>query len=228
MRLILLLIPTYGGSVFNDDKTEVMVDSPAGVKALQWIADWVDHYGGMDAVERFSAGFGEWLAQDPFFTSQIAMHQQGDFFLTYMKKYAPELNFKVAPLPIPEGGVTVNFSSGWGWSIPRGSKNPDDALKWLGFCAKPEEMAQTLESIPIMENAISEFLQDKKPIWKDFAKIVEGFKDAPFTGCLGVLNTSKYYSIAHKYLQEVIYKRLPVEEAIRKMDAEMQAVLEGG
>jgi ABC-type glycerol-3-phosphate transport system substrate-binding protein len=74
-------------------------------------------------------------ANNPFYSGKVAMIAEGEWQVTFIPKYAPSLDWGVAPLPTPEGVEPLVM----GWPsvvdcIPRGSHHPREAwsfIKWF-------------------------------------------------------------------------------------------------
>lgn len=69
---------------------------------------------------------------NPFYTGKVAMIAEGEWQVTFIPKYAPELDWGVAPLPMPSGAPLMSYGAPSVVDcIPRGCKNPQAAWKFL-------------------------------------------------------------------------------------------------
>lgn len=133
-----------GGDFLSPDGRKCTLDNPQSVGALQYMTDMYDALGGYDKVNIFQSGF-QGAEQDPFFTGKIAMVINGSWNLGGIARYAPDLDFGVAPAPVPEARLKgegifkgqapyITWSGGFSLAIPRGAKHPQQAwrfIKWM-------------------------------------------------------------------------------------------------
>ncbi|MBI4559283.1 MAG: extracellular solute-binding protein [Candidatus Hydrogenedentes bacterium] len=84
-------------------------------------------------------GFGEYQsASNPFYTGKVAMITEGEWQVEFTRKYAPDLDWGVAPIPQPEGAPPVAYSpNAVVDAIPVGSKNEEAAKVFLRWFYSP-------------------------------------------------------------------------------------------
>ena len=87
----------------------------------------------------FQAGSGSYMsANNPFYSGKVAMIAEGEWQATFIPKYAPELDWGVAPLPMPEGIEPLAYGgSVVADCIPRGCKHPEEAWAFLEWFYSP-------------------------------------------------------------------------------------------
>lgn len=133
-----------GGDFMSPDGRTCTLNNPNSVAALQYMSDMYDALGGYDKVNIFQSGF-QGAEQDPFFTGKIAMVINGSWNLGGIARYAPDLDFGVAPAPVPaerlkgEGRFKgqppyITWSGGFSLAMPRGAGHPKEAwrfIKWM-------------------------------------------------------------------------------------------------
>ena len=88
------------GQFLSPDGRRCTMDSQELWKALTAMVSWYDALGGIDAVNTFAGGFTG-NEQDPFMTGKLAMKIDGDGFVNSIARYHPEMDFGVAPVPVP-------------------------------------------------------------------------------------------------------------------------------
>ena len=156
-------IPNYGNSWLylyafqNSAKPTVFLSengrastlaAPENVEALQFMTDVYDALGGVDKVNIFQSGF-QGAEQNPFYTGKIGMVINGNWELGNIARYAPDLDFAVAPAPVPverfEGGGRfkgvdrfVTWTGGFSYAIPTGARNPDAAWRFIKYMSSEE------------------------------------------------------------------------------------------
>jgi multiple sugar transport system substrate-binding protein len=91
--------PTY----FDADGKSTAATDP-GLKAMfEWQKQMVDKLGGYDKLEKYRTTFGdEFGAKNPFMTGQVAMAIDGEWRAGMIDADAPDLNYGVAPFPVPD------------------------------------------------------------------------------------------------------------------------------
>ena len=102
---------------------------------------------GVEAVTRFdsaqNAGFGmEW----PFLSGTFSITLDGQWRVEQLAKYAPNLDYRVAPVPPPQGGRRfAGWSSGNFMVVPTSARHVEGAWEfmkfWSGF-SDPESAAE--------------------------------------------------------------------------------------
>lgn len=107
-------------------------------------------------------GYSDWKMFD---NGQAAMAVNGTYMLPDFKKNATKLweagSIWATPIPAPTGGHSANFANGWAYGLPRLSKHPDVAWKWINTWNQPS--AQVANAL--IEGAAPNTLSS----WKDKA-----------------------------------------------------------
>lgn len=154
----------FGGSFYDAEKNVLTVADPKNIEALQWEVDFADKMGGLDFVN-FASGLGTG-AEDPFVTGQLAMAVRGNFDISNMAVYNPDMNYGITPIPSKEEGQSKNMIGGWGWTIPKGAKNQEASIDFLKYLFSEEvqtEMAQVSASFsPIKSVNEKVFADDER------------------------------------------------------------------
>ena len=158
-----------GGSFVRDEGKKITFTDPKIVAALQWMKDICDFYG-IEEMDRFATGFGA-EAFYPFLSEKCAMDCQEGYLLSMIRRYKPELDFMVAPMPWPEDGVHATWSGGFALVFPVGSKNFKGGLEFGKFLVSKESQVyygKTSEQIPALIEAAHDdyFMNDK--CWRVF------------------------------------------------------------
>jgi multiple sugar transport system substrate-binding protein len=119
----IMMVGGWGGAVFTDDESKLVIDSPESVEALKW---WVNLYTEKvvpNAAEATGFPSGVWLS------GATAMWGLPTWDVPTLHDFG---NFKYDVAPWPKGPVahkTGSFGSGYG--ITKDSKNPDTAWTYL-------------------------------------------------------------------------------------------------
>ena len=118
----------------SDDKRTILCDDQRWIDALQWMVEFYDkNVGDFEIANAFneasqSAGLGQ-----PFVAGKTAMSANGNWFVGDLLR-SPGVEWNVAPMPIPEGGVKSTWSCGFSYVLAPDAQHPDEGwefLKWV-------------------------------------------------------------------------------------------------
>lgn len=212
-----------GGNMFNDDLTEITFSTPEVKKALTYTTDLVTKYGYAPSPEQLPANIS------PFMTNKIAMASAMCFEVLSVE--AADFNWGIAPWPkdVNQGG------SYWtqGMAVYNGTKNKDLALDYLFFLAGEEAqevMAEAGGAAPsLLAMAQSDkYLDAEAPDGMEYFvnEFIEGRAVAePFTAKWNAI-WGDATSVVQTELSLVRTQKESLEEAIPKMEAESQRLLD--
>jgi multiple sugar transport system permease protein len=126
-----------GGHFMSEDGRTCLLNEPAIVEALEWMVNFYDSFKGIEAINSFSSTFqgGQY---DPFLTGKIGMRIDGNWFLQHIAWYAPDLDFGVAPAPVPKGKPFITWSGGFSMAIPRGCRHLKESWEFIKFVTSVE------------------------------------------------------------------------------------------
>ncbi|UOK56135.1 ABC transporter substrate-binding protein [Bacillus sp. OVS6] len=171
---------TFGGDFWDPSKNEVTPDDPGVVKSIQLAKDIWSEFGS-ENLDRFSSGLGKYMsAQNPFFIGKYAMTIDGEWLPTFIKQYAPNLNYGIAPIPYDENQPEFANSGNINTSvfyIPKGAKHPDEAWEFLNWFAKKENMVKftaKLGNLPTLNSALNDSAYADVPGFKEFLEYAGG------------------------------------------------------
>lgn len=142
-----LYVRMYGGFWYNDDGSKLTVNSQPMIDAFTWQQQFFTKYG-VDNVQAFSSGFGEYGSPDaPFYAGKVAMMVEGEWQTgpNFIPALKPELNYGVAAFPPPadhpeRAGTIVN--QGTAVVIPSGAPNKEASAKLLAWMMSPAIVAE--------------------------------------------------------------------------------------
>jgi multiple sugar transport system permease protein len=133
-----------GGQFMSDDARTCTLDDPPIVRALQFMVDIYDAVGqggpespGAAQVDAFAQSF-EGGERDPFFTGKVSMKIDGNWVLGQIADFAPNLNYGVAPAPVPKGNEYITWSGGFSWTIPVGVEDADASWEFIEWMTSEE------------------------------------------------------------------------------------------
>lgn len=137
-----------GGEFLSADGRTCTLAAPENIGALQYMTDVYDALGGNNKVSIYQSGFqgGE---QDPFFTGKLGMKIDGNWTVGNIARYAPGLDFAVAPAPVPKERLEgtgrfagkpkfITWTGGFSFAVPTGARHADAAWRFIRFMSSTE------------------------------------------------------------------------------------------
>ena len=169
-----------GGDFMTADARTCTLDDPRVVDALRYVVSVYDALGGVERVDSFRSTFqsGE---LDPFLNGKVAMKIDSDFFQSIIGEHAPDLRFRVAVAPAPDGKKPLGWAAGFAWVIPRGAKHPEMAFELIRFLTTDRvwQMRATVES-RVAASRGRHFIPELAPLPRVNRQIYERFmRDNP-------------------------------------------------
>ena len=142
-----------GGEFMGPDGRKCTMNNPESVASLDYMVSVYDALGGVTRIDSYASGF-QAQELDPFLTDKVAMKVDGNWVLESIGRYRPDLDFAVAPAPVPddrlaqtEGGKPGRFagqdpfltwSGGFSYAIPRGAAHREEAWRFIKWMCSPE------------------------------------------------------------------------------------------
>ena len=129
------MIYQAGGSIYNEDKTELTLAEPESVEGI-------DFYLGMHEAGSLQtpADIGASWCGEAFGQARAAMTMEGNWLIPAMENDFPDTSFEIAELP--EGAQQGNLSFTVAYSIGVDSVNKEAAWVLLQYLTGPEGMAE--------------------------------------------------------------------------------------
>jgi multiple sugar transport system substrate-binding protein len=137
----------FGGGYYSNDGTKITLASDPVVQALEWEKQFY-LTPGPEQVDRLKSGFGDYESpQAGFYAGKVAMMVEGEWQPTFIKKFAPNLRYGVAPIPYPAAhserkGTALVYGTVVG--IPSNVKDVDRVWKMLAWMEKPENLTDIM------------------------------------------------------------------------------------
>lgn len=132
----------FGDNLYDYKNDKVTCTSKANIDALTFMISSSQKPYELEKIKKFISGFGEYESpNNPFFTKQLAMDIQGQWFQTFIKKYAKDLNYGIVPIPYPDGHPELKnggqIQSGMLY-ISKASKNKEAAFEFINWLTSDE------------------------------------------------------------------------------------------
>lgn len=138
-----LLGTVHGGRWYADDGTPTP-DDAGNVAGADFYVDNVISKYGVDKIDRFASGFGDYQSpQNPFYQGKLAMVVDGEWQPSFIDEYAPDLEWGVAPIPHPDDRPELANSTlvePGTLFIPSNSQHPDEAWEFMKYLVSAEAM----------------------------------------------------------------------------------------
>ena len=137
-----------GGSFLSPDGRTCTLNDPRIVEALKYVTGVYDALGGVQKVDGFSSAF-QTNELDPFLTGRVAMMINGNWVLNTVATYKPDMNFGVAPAPVPAWRLEaakkdpslppyITWSGGFSWAIPARARHAELAWEFIRWMSSLE------------------------------------------------------------------------------------------
>ncbi|MDX1932946.1 MAG: ABC transporter substrate-binding protein [Capsulimonadales bacterium] len=163
----------FGGGFYDETTGTVSLNTPPNRRALEYLAE-AHRKLGFENIVRFTSGLTgdsggsvDW----PFISGAYSIVVDGQWRIEQLAKFAPDLPYRTAPLPPPNGGTP---NAGWANAdmllIPRDARQPEGAWEFIRFWSgltRPETAAEFFLRggwLPIRP-AIAE-----SPIYRDYVR----------------------------------------------------------
>lgn len=126
----------FGGGFALDENNEVRLNTPENLRALEAIVRYRKEVG-FDNVVRFQAGLNdiEGAASWAFMHGDLSVTYDGQWRVEELRKFKPDLEYRVYPIPPPrEGGTPLGGQVGGNYMIvPISAKQKAGAWEFLKF-----------------------------------------------------------------------------------------------
>ncbi len=177
-----------GVQYLSDDGLTPYLDDPRLVEALAWTRDFSAMYG-VEALNQFASGFGV-RELDSFLSGKVAMTGDEVFMLSRIRRYAPDLNFGIAPIPWPEDGQRASWSGGFAFVVPTGCPHPEEAMEFIAYMVREESQAlfgKRSAQLPANRRATRDPFFSEDPNWRAMVAEMEYSYHRPVTPVGGVM-----------------------------------------
>jgi len=197
-----------GGRLFNDDMTKCLVNSDAGVAALQYYLTLLydDKVDSVDLEPRDSQGFAQ---------GKTAMFGRGPWVLSFLQDAAPNLNYDVAPFP----GKSIPFVDGLVVNADSKSKNAVwEFLSWFMQADNFGRWQEALNSVPLLSDVA------QRPYFQK-NKILAAFSEQPLYDVPQHERLLEMKKILGDYMAKAVYHELTPKQALDQAAKEIDAIL---
>ena len=208
----------FGGKMVSDDLKTPLFDQPPAKEAVQYYLDILYKYkiDGLDNPRDYRA----------FGNKQTAMFGRGPWVVPRFKEIAPDLvygtNYEVAVFPEYHAKAeSIAFIDAI--AVSKGAKHPNEAwdlIRWLVMDEKRFASSQIESgSVPLLTTAA------KDPYYQGEGQFMKVYMDQ---AVWQEPHHKHFYELKTKfggYLERIIYKKMGIDEALKKAADEAKAIL---
>jgi len=139
----------FGGSNYADVGHTLTVNSQANIDSYKWAQSFYKKFGATKVID-FQSGFGDYASsENGFFAGKVAMAVDGEWVVgpNFIPKFAPELNYGVAPIPVATNRLDKYGSATVGGTIvvvPASTKDKQATAKMLAWMESPQTVADIM------------------------------------------------------------------------------------
>lgn len=140
----------FEGRFADLEAGRVTPGDPGVIAAYEFAKGWAADMG-PQKVQTFLSTFvppDNPTEQHPFLIGRVAMMISGDWVLSWLDRYAPDLDFGVTYIPVPRAGADPStWAGGWALVVPTGSDYVEEAFDFMRWYAgEPGQRIYTLET----------------------------------------------------------------------------------
>jgi multiple sugar transport system substrate-binding protein len=229
-----LILHLFGGELVAPETGRITADHPGNIAGVAWYKNLVDRQGGIEAVSAFSSGFGrDQGASNPFYVDKVAMMLNGEWNPYWVSRYAPFLQYGVAPVPPPAAHPERANSTWLGgnvFCIPTDHRRPEAAWEFLAWTQTLEAQilfAYAMNNVPNQRAALTApKLRAGPPFRKKYAIFLD-LADSPNAGYFPALPvTNLYMNQLNTAIERVLYGDRTPEQALREVRERVQTELD--
>jgi multiple sugar transport system substrate-binding protein len=126
--------PAFGKGFYDQASQSLILDSSDNLRALTFLVECRRKLG-FENVLRFNSGLSTGSAAEwPFISGAFSVTVDGQWRVEQLAQYAPNLEYRTAPLPPPAGGRRhAGWANGNFMIVPRGAAQPQGAFEFIKF-----------------------------------------------------------------------------------------------
>jgi len=144
---------SWGADFFDEEACEVTPNSEEMIAACQWVYDYCAELDPSKVQAFIQAAMrpGAPPQEYPYFQNRLATMVTGDWAIAQHREYAPDMDYGITYLPVPEDGMeSATWAGGWSHVIPEGAQQPEAAIEFLLFsCGEPGQRIYTEDTAHI-------------------------------------------------------------------------------
>lgn len=216
------VITSYGGNLFNEERTEITLDDERVLKAFTQYQNLALNHNGIAT----SADQDSWAGMPAFASGRIAMNLR-DFYAIGGYQVIEDFDWDVTLVPAQPDGIRTNIVYVNGHAISSTSKHPEEAWRLVSYLSQPDAQAEIMREegfTPRQDMDLSSYLSEMyaKP------ENINIFSEALSYGIIspassGVKQFSDIFFANYDLMME---GKLAPKEAIAKMVEDMEIIID--
>lgn len=207
-----------------DDGRKKVTLQEKGNEAMTMVKEMMDRQGGYEAAAAFTKGLTLGEGLDAFSTGKVTLAMNTQIAMVNIDKYAPNLNFGIAPgVTAPSNTYPLNYDGGGGLFYFKQAKNPEGAWALTEFLMGKDFYLNYTDE--------QRFMPTLKPVAEEWAK-----RDKRRQVFVATANTVRWIPIvvgtldmlAHisKMWDNILYGKEPAERALKTAADAVQQILD--
>jgi len=125
-----LWVKWFGADIVSKDGRTPRLNSPQAIAALEFTHSLIRDHGGWDRFKAFRDTWDFFGRQNQVARNQVGAWPMESWYYNVLADNSPGVDITAKYFTNRRGGP-ITFFQGNGWVIPRGSKNPGLACKWM-------------------------------------------------------------------------------------------------
>ena len=221
----------FGCDPYIAEENRIDLTSDQMITYMTWIQSYAKKYD-PEKINAFTSGLGGMFSPDhAFMTGKAAMTFTGNWFTEALRQYAPDVEYRVAPVPVPEGGRVKSSSFGCNvFAIPDGTdpEKAELAALFIKFCEQGtvnEDNFAQWRSIPVIDAAFDDVSLTKNgdPIYALEREIA----GSPLNGIPALCAVSAELSTQFQTVRETLIYNTDLDPAteLKNLEDQMNAML---
>ncbi|MCX7047771.1 MAG: extracellular solute-binding protein [Candidatus Sumerlaeota bacterium] len=145
-RWFMMSVKGFNGGFYDWKSGKLTINTPENLRCLTYLADCHKKIG-FDKVKRYESGLNQGFGVEwPFISGAYSITLDGQWRVKQLSNFAPNLEYRIAPLPPPAGGLKdAGWSNGNFMIVPRVAHHPEGAWEFIKFWSgldHPERAAE--------------------------------------------------------------------------------------
>jgi multiple sugar transport system substrate-binding protein len=212
-----------GGTVLNEDGTEVTINSPENLQALELMVNGIDS----GAAPKANVTYMEEESQRAFVSGRTTYMRNWPYVYAIGNADGSEIkgDFEVAPFPSWEGGEAAGVLGGSNLMISTYSSNPGGALKLVDFITNEESNNRAASKYALPPALAAPYdnpeVQEALPFAQELKQAVEQAQPRPVSPVYTQISQAIYENI-----NAALAGQATPQEALENAERDMQQALE--
>ncbi|MEU0370699.1 extracellular solute-binding protein [Streptomyces sp. NPDC006283] len=119
-----------GADLISADGRTAELNDPRAVEALEYAVSLIDTQGGWGRFKSLRDSFDQFGDRNQFARGQLGSYPMEDWYVNVLAGTSPDIDL-VADVFRGRDGKPLNWASGYGWAIPKGTRHPEAACTFV-------------------------------------------------------------------------------------------------